>query len=521
MAQLADDAGVNPFWPFTSLPVFYLDNSGRPFRAPAPDESLGQGSSWSPFNNGRHVDIGTATVLLTQAFGRPPTAYEIIGYTRANNLDIVGGDGQRITSLNALPASVDSNGQSFQISVPSTHPSQQPESRVGPGGTTITPDTPLPGNPADIPAESPEVIDAPDVAPVSTADSTIRELEATFSWVSEIGIDVRQIRDWIVTDGITNVASLVEKIRGTTQYKQRFPEIRRPDGTMRSDEGTYLRDEDSIRTVLRRFGDSQYDYQDPADVAGFIRDGIDASELEQRFTRFNELERSSQGVKDAFYIYTGREISTEDLYEIIIDPDAQQRLATEFNTQANSVDYQTWISRATEVGLRRVVTELESLQRSGATTAEVVQGVQRLDPEFARQITGALANSGPLQWDELVSAFEIAMIGGAASEQGFEIPDADRVERFRQAGVDRARALQAYGELGASGDLFNAAAQRAGLGGFSQQDFEDARLLFDGTAQARLENALGQEAAKGFETGSALLGRNESGRIVNEGLART
>jgi len=39
--------------------------------------------------------------------------------------------------------------------------------------------------------------------------------------------------------------------------------------------------------------------------------------------------------------------------------------------------------------------------------------------------------------DELTSAVEFAMIGGAASAQGLTLPTAERIAEIRQAGVDR------------------------------------------------------------------------------------
>ena len=518
MAQLADDPNVNPFWPFTNLPVYFYDNNGRPFAAPQPDETLGQGSRWRPFSNGRFSDIGTITMLLTQAFGRAPTAYEVVGYARSNNIDIVGGNGEPITSINDLPATVGTGQGEFTISVPSTHPSQRPAEQT-PGRQAPTPQDPtaVPGavtNP-DIPGGGTEVPTGP-----STADEVIAELTNTFSWVSEIGLDFGTLRSWIVSDGITTPEALVEKVRGTEAWKARFPEIRRGDGTLRYNESRYLAEEDRITSVLRRFGDPTYDYDDPSEKGRFIEMGAD--ELEQRFTRYRELERTSQGVRDAFYLYTGRDPGIDTLYEALIDPAVATQLEDEFNSGASAeLDYQTWISRATEVGLRRVTEELTQLASTGAVAADAVAAVTRIDPDFARQMMGAIASRGPIQWDELVSSFEVAMIGGAASDQGFELPSEERAEQFRSAGVDRARALDAYAELARSGSTYSAAFTRAFGRQLSQVEFENARLLQQGEAQAALDRAMAQEEAVGFASGGVDLGRDEFGSIVARGLDRS
>ena len=529
MAQLEDDPARNDLWPFTNLPVYYRDNNNRPYTAPDPDDTLG---GWipnlrTPLSNGRYIDVGTATQLLFQAFGRPPTAYELIGYTRTNNMDLRGANGQVILSPNDIPATVGTGlyGE-IQVPVPSTHPSNQ---------AVRTPSTPTERTPTPDPTTTPNPVTNPDFqgpgqgtstpnnpAVVDTSAEVVAELNSTFSWISEIGIGLTTIRSWIVSDGITSPGALVEKLRGTQQYKDRFWAIRRPDGTLRYSENQYLQVEDQIRQVLTRFGDDQYDYSNPADVGRLMEITDDPREWEQRFQRYRDLEDSSQSVRDAFYMYTGTAPSVDDLYRAIIDPNAADALVAQFNSSITSgIDYETWISRATEVGLRRVTEQLQAMAQSGATTMETLEAVRSIDPEFARQMVTTIDASaeGAMQWDELVSGFELAMIAGAAGEEGFQLPSLERAQLFRNAGVDRSRALQAYSKIRQGEARNRAALQRAGFDA-DLKFLEDAQLLGRGEAVARLENALSQEAAKGFAGGSARLGVDDEGDIVNVGLRR-
>jgi hypothetical protein len=311
------------------------------------------------------------------------------------------------------------------------------------------------------------------------AMARVREM---FPWVAELGLD-NLILDW-VRQGLSP-EGIVAELRQTPQWKQRFPGIRRPNGELRMSEAQYLARETEYRQLLRQFGIADQLYDEPSEVAIFFDREIDPNELRDRLVAWDTVQRSGQEVKNAFYVYAGIRLSDEDLYRMIIDERAREQAIREYaiNVQTNPPDHQTIVQRATQV-------TIPWLQQRGIDTTQ-------LPPNALYNLTQLLMFGGNrmLSLTELQHAVESALIGGAALEQGLALPSYEDVQRFREAGINRARALEAYGRYSRLAGYLSAAGIRAGFGPITQRTFEQATFLSSGEAQAAIERALAVEEA--------------------------
>lgn len=350
-------------------------------------------------------------------------------------------------------------------------------------------------------------------------------VRSTFPWFDQLGIQPGQLQGWLA-DGL-NADAILDQVRQSPQYAERFPGIRRPDGTLRASESEYLATNDAYRQVMRQFGDPSYRYDAPSDFAGFWNDEVDPNELRDRFEIYDTLKRADD-VRDAFYVYAGLNVSTDDLYRAVINPDVDgRRLVSQYNERVSSgqLTYDTFIQRATERSLQRVVTRLEDLQRQGVAVDEALNAVRNVDPQFARQMTDLLVHGGnpggsdQLSLTALTRSFEYAMIGSAASAQGLSLPTGARLEEMRLAGVSRSQALEGYGEFARDQNRLSAMVNRlrGANVGFDQQDFEKAVFLNSAEESQLLDQAQRREQAYGRQSGSASLGV-QNGRLVQQGL---
>lgn len=87
-----------------------------------------------------------------------------------------------------------------------------------------------------------------------------------------------------------------------------------------------------------------------------------------------------------------------------------------------------------------------------------------------------------------------AQIGGAALNNGFAAPDADRAAYLADQGVSQAQAQKGYGQIAATYTDVSAAASRYGTS-FSQTDAENATLLGDGSAVRKQTDIANAEKA--------------------------
>lgn len=358
--------------------------------------------------------------------------------------------------------------------------------------------------------------------PPPNATDFYASLTSMFPWIQAIGIPLTQIQEW-ATKLLTG-DSLVAAIRQTPQWQARFPGIKRPDGSLRMDENTYMQTENNYRKVLNQWGAPNQKYDQPWELAAFFNNEIDPNELTQRFQTYDTISKNTD-VKNAFYVYAGLKPSTDDLYQAAVNPEANARLQDSFNqaVAAQPLDYHTWITRATEAGLQQVATSLTNLQQQGVITGPAVSTIQSVNPDFAKQMMDALYHGGDgtktLDLNSLLNAFQYAMIGSAASDNGLQLPGQARIEELRQAGITRANALQSYGQLAQNQNVLDGMVQRAGLAShFTQDDFERAVMLHEGPAAGELANAQAQDAALSKAAGNANFSQARDGQLTQMGL---
>lgn len=359
-----------------------------------------------------------------------------------------------------------------------------------------------------------------DTTNVSAGGNLLDELRASFPWIDQIGLSTEFFQELAAT--AASGAEIITRLRQQPQYRARFQGLWRDDGSVRMTEADYLRTEQQYRTLLSQYGMPT----EAKNVAKFFQGDVDPNELKDRLDVYQRVKDSGQDVKDAFYVYAGMRLSDDDLYKATVDPQARQGLADEYSrvVSSSTFDYTTWITRATEVGLDRASKALTDAQRSGALTGQAVQTVMRTDPSFARTIMDALYTGGSpgadpgLSLQELLSSFEYAAVGAAASNAGLALPSLDRIKEIRSAGVDRAKAMSGYQQFAENQGVYDSAVRRAGVDGFGQGQFEKAAFLGDASQSATLQRALARETAAGSESGTFRFDMGRDGRLVQQGL---
>lgn len=403
---------------------------------------------------------------------------------------------------------------------------RDPISKPAPPG--MMPDPPVPGvdnddqAQRDAAAAADAAAEEAERAAVASARSAVASLEAAFPFITELGLGV-EITAWarekLGGDAIMGL------IRGTTQWKNMFPNLRRADGTLLMNEAQFLQQMDSYREVLKGFGKYDERYDDVSELSGFLAPGvmIDPGELEERLQIYSALERNND-VRNAFYIYAGMRVSTDDLYQAVVDPRYRTNLSNEYNARATmtNLDYDTWITRSTEVALSGLAQKLTEMEAAGVSANDAVTQIRSMDPAIAKEFMqllhmGTQEGGAFLEDDALQIAFENAMLGSAAIAQGLGLPGADRIEEIRAAGVTRAAALQGYGKFAKDQNMLRSMARRAGFGGLSQDQFEKASFLSDADSTRQMEKGQGMEDAIGRGTqGSSF--SNQGGEIRQMGL---
>ena len=356
------------------------------------------------------------------------------------------------------------------------------------------------------------------------ARNFVATLRSEFPWLDSIGLDPGWFQQ--VAADASGPAEILVKLRATPQYKRRFPGMYRQDGSVRMNEAQYMAREQDYRNLLRQYGFDINEYSEPAQLQGFFDSEMDPNEFEQRLDTYRGVQQSSRAKKDAFYVYAGLDVSDEDLYAALVDPAAAQNLTDQYNAAvaAGSMDYGTWITRATEVGNRRVADTLTQLQKQGAVTGRAVQTVLGVDSGFARQImdaiyTGGSGNTtqGQLSLEDLLNSFEYAAIGAAAKEAGLDLPTKERLAEIRQAGVEKAAAIQAYSAYGLRAGQISASVQRAGYDEFTQDEFERSQFLGNEALSRELSQGLAAEEAAGRGSGEFRFSEDR-GRLMQRGF---
>ena len=341
-----------------------------------------------------------------------------------------------------------------------------------------------------------------DVNPAALRQTLIGLFPWAKDWYDDI---LGWVQDGFESDGI------IANIRADKKYGQMFPGILRDDGTMRfANEAQYLKTVDDYRQTLIDFGFHDPTTESPQDYAALMRAGVDVNELSDRLGTYRELETGSQELRDAFYVYGGIDVTVDDLFAAVVDPTKKKALEDAYNeaTIGGVTDYETFIQRASTVGVERITKRLGELQATGEIDDATVSKVLRMDPMFAQNLMGAIfqnpGGNGFLGLEEMESAFEYAVLGSAATEAGFAMPDVETLEKFIAQGIDGARLRGAYNTLGqrssALQGMMARATQSPGVSVSQVQSAFEGSLLGESSelryAQAA-ESALGQ-AGGGF-----------------------
>lgn len=406
---------------------------------------------------------------------------------------------------------------------------ENPETPSTPGAGGEEGETPPPSDVNNQPGaptpDMPDGVDGSTGDPRADAESVVAGLNASFPWLEALGLTDPLISFLIENDRSTD--EIVSWIRSTNQWQTQFVGIRRPDGTLRMREAEYMETRDSYRELLRQYGDPNYDYSSPEDFRSLFENDISTQEFGQRLELFDTLRRGPSDIRAAFFVYAGISLSDEDLYAYIVDPSRRADLDAAYNAQtsAQTLDYDTYIDRATSMGLDAVQRAVGNLRDAGVDTTGLENSILNMDQDEARNFVDLLNTGGTpgaaLQLSELVAAFEIAAIGSAALGHGLLMASSDRIQEFRAAGVTRAQALQAYGDFARDRSALEAMVGRVRATGFSQSDFENATFLGSAEEESTLRAAVAQEQARSATVGAAAFDRDEFGRIRQSTMADT
>jgi len=386
-----------------------------------------------------------------------------------------------------------------------------------------------------------------DSAAIQAAQQTSALLQQNFPWLPQIGVSLEQIQGMVANSG-DNPQLLLAQFQQTEGYKIRFDGIRNERGEVIMSEKEFLDRERDYATVLKQHGRFS-ETNRFEDFKTYFKMGIAPDELDQRLTLYDNIDRGGREVKDALYVYAGMSVTTDDLYEAMVNPEAQKAMLDQYTTNVtnNPVDYQTFIQRATERARLEAERaywwerEQEYSHRWGGGSAMYQAAKserERLDSALANgpgagipglQATGQQmaavtdqlyrGDGGKLlSLSELTHAAELAFLGAAATGVGLTLPGKDRVEQLRQAGISRASAQQSYGQFAAAKDLLAGMGERAGFR-IDQDVYERGALLNEGTSRAGITQAQAQEASLGTEGGVAAFEADpRTGRVRQKAL---
>jgi hypothetical protein len=344
-----------------------------------------------------------------------------------------------------------------------------------------------------------------------------------FPWAKDLNLGA-MIRE-AVTEGIDNDV-LIAQVRDTPQYRATFPSITDEQGRMRFvDEQSYVDQVREYRNALIDAGSIggkeifNAATENPVDYATLMERGISTTELTSRLDTYRDLVNNSAHVRATFKTYANMDVSVDDLYQAVVDPEASKTLIGQYNQNLLDAefDYSTWVANATEAALEATAETLNTLQAQGALPEGALARINSLSTEQAQGLVEALYLGDPdgdsfLELDELIEAFQFALVGGAAAEQGLVAPSMERVGEFRQAGIDRAKALKGYGSFVNQGSLIESMIRRTNVQGegaatFGQEEFENAVFLSQAPETDLLTRARQGELARartpgGFATTS-------------------
>ena len=367
-----------------------------------------------------------------------------------------------------------------------------------------------------------EVIQPPEDVAYDEAMGFILE---HYPWAEGLGL-IDMIVEAVEAGTDANV--LLAKIRNTPQWKATFPAIKDDQGRMRfKNENDYITRVRDYQEVLRDAGMLNEATENPLDYAALIERGIDHTELASRINEYQTLSEHSVGVRAAFRVYANMDVSNDQLYQAIIDPEASEALIEEYNRNILSADfsYEDFVARATDFSLQAALETISKMEIDGTVPTGTVARIRGLDTDQAQALVEALYlgdsadGEAFLDLDEIVQSVQYALIGGAAEEQGLVAPSLERVKEIRSAGITRAKALTAYGQYANQGDLMNSMISRTNMTSdrFTQQDFEEAQFLARPEETDLLVRGVQAEQSLAAPSGQFSVAGGRGGRLVQPG----
>lgn len=391
--------------------------------------------------------------------------------------------------------------------------------------------TATPTSTAALPAASVADVDqtpTPTVAAAITQavdpSAFMAELRGAFPWLSGMDLPIEWFQSAAAT--ASNSDEFLASLRSTPQYRKRFPGLYRSDGSLRMSEAEYMNTENSYRQLLSQYGYDTQRYSAPGDLLGFFENEIDPNELGQRFEVYDQVQRGGQELKDAYYVYAGINLSDDDLYRMVVDPNARGDYEREFNHQlaTDPVSYVDYVARVADVSRDRVLGHIEYMKNQARQGAPIANPFEGVSDDFLRQWVDLIITGGepdlvePLSLQDTIAAFEYAVIGAAAERSGLNLPDKDTLAKIRQAGVSRTQAIQQYTSYGAQKGILDGASQRAGFGGLTQEEFEQGTFLGDADAAREIQAAVAREEAAG-RSGGGFRFQERLGRLTQTGFS--
>lgn len=359
---------------------------------------------------------------------------------------------------------------------------------------------------------------------------TRQQIVNEFPWLRDTPGLVTSIQTWM-EDGMEG-EQILYRLRQSRVYRQQlFPGMFDDDNRMRFDsEASYIQTMNDYGRIMRNYNpDGASRYEDFRDFQGLLQMNVSPAELEDRYKIWHQVQNSSQPVKDAYYIYAGLELADEQIYAAIVDPSAYRQLKRQYDARvANLTSTQQVFDRMQERTAANLGSLVSDMEETGVITqAEADQMLRHITPNRVGRWINAMLNEAQARAGgdreymglaDLQQAMNYALIGSAATQAGFELPEENRIAALVDAGVDRAKALETYGLMARQGGFMAGAMQRAHLGRGTTEEMEEGLFGVSGAAAARVDWAMRTEEARAAERGGPGFGQTRQGQIVQSGL---
>ena len=247
--------------------------------------------------------------------------------------------------------------------------------------------------------------DAAAAAKMAMRESTIKILTDRFSQYN-LGNLATKIKDLAIDGASEDTITLA--LSETDEYKDRFKanQERIKKGLSVLDPGTYLRNEDSYRRVLREYGLKQFDTDDY--VSKFIANDMSPAEFSNRIvTAVQRVQNADPAISKQLRDYYG--IGQADLVAYVLDPEQQlqkierQVAAAEIGVAAARQGLQAGVSVAEQLAAQGI-TEAQA-QKGYATIADYLPDAEKLSEIYGGTMDKfGQSEAEQLQFNSLASA---------------------------------------------------------------------------------------------------------------------